>query len=200
VSESVLGELISVLDLVVLERHRGGSFVQLGDHRPPRWFVKAFDNAGAREDVTLLQAFPILDSFLSEAELFWERTSDGRLEGEAFVVTSPGGENLPLVPIAVATQRRQFLILQRVAGFDEKQRILQTARDRALEYEQVVKRIDSLNRPLTTLLRLAEELRSAELSEAARKQAAGINEAAVTLRTLLDQLPQLPRAATTRPR
>ena len=199
-SDSVLGDVVSVLDLIVLERLPGGAFVQLGGQRPPKWFADAFTDAGVGDQVTMLQAFPILDSFLSEAGVFWERTVDGRFEGEPFVVAKPGGENLPIAPVAVAMNRRRFLILQRVSGFEDKQQILQRARERALEHEEIVKRIDALNRPMTTLLRLTEELAVAEMSDAVRTRVIGIKEAASTLRQLLDRLPQLPRGATARPR
>ena len=198
-SHSLLGDVVSVLDLIVLERLAGGAFVQLGDSRPPKWFADAFNDVGAAdEQVTMLQAFPILDSFLSEADVFWERTVDGRFEGEPFIVAGPGGENLPIAPIAVAINRRHFLILHRVRGFDDKQQILQRARERALEHEDVVKRIDALNRPMTTLLRLTDELADSEVSDAARTRIGGIKEAALTLQQLLEQLPQLPRGATAR--
>jgi hypothetical protein len=200
VSENVLGDLVTVLDLVVLERLPGGAMFQLGDQPPPAWFIETFHNVDRRHPVTLLQAFPVLDSFLSEAEIFWERTADGRLESEAFVVSGAGGENLPLTAIAVALKSRRFLLLQRAAGFDDRQHILQRARDRALEHEEVVKRIDKLRRPVATLTRLAGELRDTELGEQARKHLASLTTEVETLRKLLDELPQMPRGASARSR
>ncbi len=201
-SESVLGDLVSVLDLVVLERLPGGAMYQVGDQPAPGWFAEHFRGArqpdGRREPVTLLQAFPVLDAFLSEAEIFWERTEEGRLEGEAVVVTESGGENLPLATIAVSMKKRRFLILQRVAGFDDRQHILQIARDRALEQGRVVKRIQALHRPVATLTRLAGELSGTDLTESQRKQMAGIATEVDTLRRLLEELPQMPKGVSAR--
>lgn len=199
-SESVLGDLVSVLDLVVLERLPGGAMFQVGDQPPPSWFVETFHNVDPRQPVTLVQAFPVLDSFLSEAEVFWERTVYGRLEGEAFVVNGAGGENLPLATVAVAMNGRRFLLIQRVAGFDDRQHILQRARERALEHDEVVKRIQSMHRPMATLARLAGELAGMELGEPQRKHIASLTTEVETLRKLLDELPKMPPGASARPR
>src|SRR5688572_33222103 len=112
VPDPVLATLVALLDVVVLERLQGGAFRQLGSRPSPAWFAESFAAADPRAPVTLLQAFPVLDSFLSEAELFWERTPFGRLEGEAFVVGGPAGDNLPLAAVAVATDGRHFLLIQ----------------------------------------------------------------------------------------
>jgi hypothetical protein len=200
VPENILGRLVSALDLVVLERLPGGAMFQLGDQPPPSWFVATFHNAGSREPVTLLQAFPVLDAFMSEAEIFWEQNKEGRLEGEAFVVTGSSGENLPLAAIAVAMAGRRFLLLQRVAGFEDRQHILQRARERSLEHEALVKRIDQLRRPVATLAKLAAELRAADGGGPQGTQASGIANEAENLQKLLDELPRMPSGASARGR
>ncbi len=148
--------------------------------------------------MTLLEAFPVLDGFMSEAGPFWEQTANGRLDGDTCIVSGPGGENLPLALIAVATGGRHFLLIQRVRGYDDQQRILQIAREQGLEQEQVVKRIDLLRRPVTNLRRLTGELAGMELGEAPRTHLAGITTEVEKLRELLDALPQLPRGASAR--
>lgn len=199
--EPVFGMLVSLLEVVVLERLHGGAFRQVGDQPCPSWFSESFQNVEPGAPVTLLQAFPVLDAFLSEAEIFWERTAFGRLEGEAVVVAGPGGRNLPLATIAVAMEGRQFLLIQRVAGFDDRQHILQTARDQALAHEAVLKRIDAVRRPLGRLSRLASELASTDdLSELQRTLMAGIESELETVNQLLEALPKLPPASTPRGR
>ena len=100
---------------------------------------------------------------------FWERRIDGHLSSEPIVVTEAGGANLPLTVVAVVLRGRRYLVLQRLAGFDDRQHILQRARERALEHEDVVKRIDSMRRPAATLARLAAELQDMGVGEPARK-------------------------------
>ncbi|HJR60868.1 MAG TPA: hypothetical protein VJ813_15770 [Vicinamibacterales bacterium] len=200
IPDVLMADLVAVLDLVILERLPGGAMFRVGDQPPPAWFADTFHKVHRRQAVTLLEAFPVLDSFLSEAEIFWERTEDGRLEGETCVVTGPGGDNLPLALVAVANKGRHFLLLQRVAGFDDRQHILQLARERALEHERVVKRIDHLQRPLAALARLAGELGEMELGEPQRRHLASMTGEIHTLRKLFEELPQMPKGSSARRR
>ena len=197
---SILGALMAILDIVVLERVHGGAFRQLSTEPSPSWFSEAFSNVLEGGPVTLTEAFPVLDPFLSEAEVFWSRTAFGRLDGEAFVVGDPGGRNLPLVTVAVALEGRHFLLIHRVAGFDDRQQILQRARERALEHEQVVKRLDGMRRPFERLTRLAGELDTAELADPQRTRLASLRTELGAIGQVLDQLPKLPGGTTGRRR
>jgi hypothetical protein len=191
--------LVTILDMIVLERLHGGAFRQLGSERTPAWFSEAFWNAAPGTAVTLLQAFPVLDSFLTEAEAFWSRTTQGRLDGETFVVTGADGQNLPLAAIAVAHEGRQLLLIQRVPGFDDRQRVLQRAREQALTHEGVIKGIDGLRRPFGRLAGLASELAATSgLSESQKTLVSRITSELDALRQLLDQLPKLPPATSAR--
>jgi hypothetical protein len=201
VSASMLSALMSILDIVVLERLPGGAFKRLANDPAPSWFTEAFSAVLDGAPATLAQAFPILDPFLSEAEAFWGRTNYGRLDGEAFVVAGPGGHNLPLVTVAVALEGRHFLLLHRVAGFDDRQQILQRARERTLEYEAVVRGIDDLRRPFTRLRRLVTELEGSEaLSEPQRALLTSASTELGALGQVLDELPKLPPGTAVRRR
>jgi hypothetical protein len=190
---STLGALVAMLDVVVLERFEGGAFRQVGDAPTPEWFTEALRDAAAGAPVTLLEAFPLLDGFLSEADTFWRQMAHGRLEGEAFVVAGPGGRNLPLATTAVAMDGRHFLIIQRVSGFDDRQQILQRAREQALSHEQVVKRIDGLRPPFGRLARLVSELGAAGgLTDAHRVLLDAAEAELGTLGQVLDDLPKPP--------
>ena len=197
-SEDLLGDLVTALDLVVLERLPGGAMFRLGEQAPPAWFADTFHKVDRLQPVTLLQAFPIMDGFLSEAEIFWERRADGHLTSEPIVITEAGGENLPLTAVAIVLRGRRFLVMQRVAGFDDRQHILQRARERALEHEEVVKRIDSLRRPAATLARLAAELQDLGVGEPARKHLDAMIVTLEALQKLLEELPQMPHGAAAR--
>lgn len=201
VREAVIVDLVGALDLVILERLPGGALSRLGGQPPPAWFAGNLHDVHPQKAVTLLEAFPVLDAFLSDAEVFWERAEDGRLDGEPCVMTVAGGNHLALATVAIKKDGRKFLLLQPVAGFEDRQHVLQRARERALEHEQVVKRIDLLRHPLQTLGQLVTELGAMELGEPQRKHFDRISEQVKTLRQRLDDLPQLPKAATAkRPR
>lgn len=201
VSASMLSALMSILDIVVLERLPGGAFKRLANDPAPSWFTEAFSSVLEDSPATLAQAFPVLDPFLSEAEAFWGRTNYGRLDGEAFVVAGPGGRNLPLVTVAVALDGRHFLLLHRATAFDDRQEILQRARERALEHEAVVRRIDDLRRPFTRLNRLVGELEGSEgLSEPQRAALTSASTELTALGQVLDQLPKPPPGTAVRRR
>lgn len=198
--DTVLDHLSLALDLVVMERLTGGVFMRIGDQPPPSWFVHTFRAAGHGQPVTLSQAFPVLDTFLSEAEEFWERSADSRLESEALIVNDASGEQLPLSATAVAVKGRHFLLMQRLTRFADRQQILQRAREQALAHEDVIKRIQSMHRPVATLARLTDELARMELTGQQREQMVSITTQVETLRRLLDELPQMPRGSSARPR
>ncbi len=201
VSASMLSALMSILDIVVLERLPGGAFKRLANDPAPSWFTEAFSSVLEGSPATLAQAFPILDPFLSEAEAFWGRTNFGRLDGEAFVVAGPGGRNLPLVTVAVALDGRHFLLLHRVAGFDDRQEILQRARERALEHEDVVRRIDRLRRPFARLNQRLGELDASEgLTESQRAALSSASTELAALGQALDELPKPPPGTAVRRR
>jgi hypothetical protein len=197
VPDSLLATLVSILDVVVLERQPGGAFRQIGGV-PPEWFIETMKNADPGAAVTVVQAFPVLESFLSEADSFWRKTAYGRLEGEAFVVTDTAGRNLPVAPIAIVMEGRHFLLLHRAPGFDERQRVLQRAREQALAQEKLVKQIDALRRPLGRLETFASDLGKQPLSEMQGALVASIRKELDALKAVVEALPKLPPASSAR--
>lgn len=195
--DSLLATLVSILDVVVLERQPGGAFRQIGGE-PPLWFTETMRNTDPGGAVTVVQAFPVLEAFLEEADGFWRKTAYGRLEGEAFVVTDTSGRNLPVAPIAIVMDARYFLLLHRAAGFDERQRVLQRAREQALGQEKLVKQIDGLRRPISRLAGFAADLGTQPLSEAQAAAVTSILKEVETLKALLEELPKLPAASSAR--
>jgi hypothetical protein len=196
VSESVLAQLAAALDMVVMEQVPGGTFLQIGDAPPPEWFTRLYRTAGRERRPTLAQSFPGLSSFLSEAEAFWDRQDGGRLDSGDFLVADASGQDVPITATAIAMKRRRFLIIQRAAGFEDRQLLFQRAREQALRHEQVIKKVDSLRRPLATLVRLADELARPALSGPQRERISGIKHHLQTICGVLEELPKLPRAAT----
>jgi len=187
-------DLVGALDLVILERLEGGVLSRLGG-QPPTWFAGNLREVHRQKSVTLLEAFPVLDAFLSDAEVFWEREEDGRLDADPCVMTLGSGKHLALATVAIKMKGRKFLLLQPIAGFEDRQHVLQRARERSLEHEQVVKRIDLARHPLRRLEQLVTELGAMELGEPQRKHLDQITGQLDALRRRVDELPQLPKAA-----
>jgi hypothetical protein len=196
VSETVLAHLAAALDMVVMEQMPGGTFLQIGDAPPPEWFSRIYRDSGRGRRPTLAQSFPGLSSFLSEAEAFWKSQDAGRLDSGDFVVADPSGQEVPISATAVSLKGRRFLVIQRAAGFEDRQFILQRAREQGLRHENVIRKVDSLRRPLATLVRLADALARPGLSDRQREQVTGLQDQLHTMSDLLEGLPKLPKAAT----
>jgi hypothetical protein len=198
VSNAALADVCSALEFVVLERLDGG-FVRMGDYPLPPWFVRVFIQA-QNEGVTLTSVFPVLDSFLSDADQFWASVGDGRLSSESFMATDSRGEELAIVATAVGTRGRRFLLMQPDASFPERQRVLQVAREQALEHERLVKQLQELRKPIASLAALAADLAAPPSAEAQRAQIERIASHVSTLQRIVGELPQGPRGASLRPR
>jgi hypothetical protein len=198
VSNAALADVCSALEFVVLERLDGG-FVRMGDYPLPPWFVRVFIQA-QNEGVTLTSVFPVLDSFLSDADQFWTSVGDGRLSSESFMATDSLGEELAIVATAVGTRGRRFLLMQPDASFPERQRVLQVAREQALEHERLVKQLQELRKPIASLAALAADLAAPPSAEAQRAQIERIASHVSTLQRIVGELPQGPRGASLKPR
>lgn len=197
-SNVALADVCSALEFVVLERLDGG-FVRMGDYPLPPWFVRVFIQA-QNEGVTLTSVFPVLDSFLSEADQFWAGIGDGRLSSEAFMATDSLGEELAIVATAVGARGRRFLLMQPDASYPERQRILQRAREQALEHERLVRHIQELRKPIASLARLVADLAAAPSTGAPRAEVERIANHVSTLQRIVGDLPEGPRGASAKPR
>jgi hypothetical protein len=200
VSDKVLAQLASALEMVVMEQVPQGAYVQIGDAPPPPWFDQIYRDAGQGRRPTLAQAFPAMAPFLSEAETFWKDHGSGRLESGDVQIVEASGRELSIAATAVAMNGRRFLLIQRAPAFDERQRILQRAREQALTHEGVIKAVQSLRRPLATLVRLVSDLSSTELSDRQREQLTGIRDHLGEMGRVLEDLPRAPEGAAPRKR
>jgi hypothetical protein len=200
VSDAVLADLCSALDYVVLERLEGG-FARVGNHPLPPWFVRVFIHAqGEGATHVLTDVFPVLDSFLAEADLFWDRFADGRLTSEAFMATDSLGDELAIVATAVGRYGRRYLLMQPDASFTERQRILQSAREQALAHEHVVRQIQELRPPVARLASLLADLTATTPDGASRTTVERMTSQLGTLQRILAELPQRARGASPKPR
>jgi hypothetical protein len=198
VSETVFARLAAALDMVVMEQVPGGTFVQIGDAPPPEWFTRIYRTAGGGRRPKIAESFPGLSAFLHEAEAFWGSHDEGRLDSGDFMITDDSGRELPITAIAITLKGRRFLVIQLTAGFEDRQRILQRAREQALTHEQVIRKVHSLRRPLALLVRLADDLARPVLSDGQREQVSGIKDHLQTMSGVLDELPKLPATASTK--
>ena len=199
-SDPVLTEVTSALEIVLVERLSDGTFQLIGEVPPPPWFVHAWRGSDSGEGTTLEQAFPVLGSFLSEAETFWQRSDDGRLQAGTVVIVDESGHDVPVSATAMVLGGRRVLLLQRAPGFEERQRVLQRARVDALSREEIVRQVQKLHRPVEALAAAVDRLDATGLTDEQRAHGASIKAQVEELQRILEQLPRLPRAATPRSR
>ena len=192
--DSVLSDLSTALDLVVLEPLPAGGFRKAADTHVPPWFLSAFAQASGEDPLSLLDAFPVLDAFLRDAEALWSGDADGRTDGEPFIIVDQSGRDVPVTATALLVRGHRYLLLQTTPSFKDRQRELQTARDHALAHERIVRQMQALRTPVATLARIVDDPKFT--SHDAHAAATAIRDQVDLLRGLLDQLPQPARGAT----
>ena len=171
--DPVFSDLVAALDLVVLERQPGGAFQLAVGTLPPAWFGHLFREAAHGQPITLTRAFPFLDTFLVEAERFWDAPRGNRLRSDLFVVADASGGELALAASAVAIGMRRFLIIEMPDDYDDRRRALQSAREHVLAHEQFVRRVSALVDPAADATRLTGQLLDSGLTPQQQPLAAG---------------------------
>ena len=199
VTVSLLADILSKLDLVVFERLPDGVFVRIGPAQPPAWFNRVFLEAAETQPMTMTQAFPFLERFLSEAEGVWRGGSESRLRSDPFVVTDSAGVEIPLAASAVVVGERDFLVIESPSDFDETSRRLQRAREQALAHDDHVRRTGALLAPLDAAQKLTQQLAAAGLAPEQQRLASAIREQLATLVASIETLGPLPKGVSRRP-
>jgi len=194
VAESVLSDLSTALDLIVLEQLPGGGFLKARDSYIPNWFLGAFRHAVGEDPVSLQDAFPVLDTFLKEAEALWSGPTEGRADSEPFIIVDRSGSELPVKATAVAVRGHRYLILQLAIEFNERRQMLQTAREQSLAHERMVRQLQDLRKPIATLAQLVDD--PTFTTDVHNPAANGIRQQVAALRGLLDELPRTSQGTT----
>lgn len=159
-SEALLPDLCRELELVVIARQDDFSFTALTP--PPAWLHTVTDAAANGGPITLARLFPFLDNFLSEAEIFWHQRTAHQLASGPFAVDAPSG---PLLLRATALNQgpHSLLVLERLRGDADPQRVLQVARENKLSYEKALGTIEAARSQIGTLVKLVDRLQQTGL-------------------------------------
>jgi hypothetical protein len=173
--DPILTDAFHALDLFVCERLPNSSFVALTP--PPRWLTRLLSTAAEGAPITLVQAFPFLSGFLTEAESFWRAGEKRSIGSGPFAVDDRDGELL-LRAWALNVGVNSLLVLARLEGEADTRPMLQKARDNALAQERLTHQMGATEAPLREASRLAGELLAADLPPAQRVLAERIAAAA----------------------
>src|SRR5262249_5335829 len=134
--------VLVVLNILVLERLGEGSFKIVGSI--PEWFT-GFDAEGfsSRSEMNPGDIFPFLESFLFDAEDYWQQNDNGRLKSGPWTEVDPvSGKEVTLEASAVSVKGDHILLIQTLgAEYEEKRTLLQKLRDSRLDHNRLVKEI-----------------------------------------------------------
>jgi hypothetical protein len=199
VTDAVLAELLTRLDLVVFERLPEGVFVRVGPAPPPSWFSRL--SVTSRGDaIAIEQTMPFLGHFLAEANDAWRAGEETRRCSDLFMVTDTTGGEVPLVASAVVVADRCFLILESPRDFDERRAALQNARENVLAHEEHVRRTGALMEPIDAARQLMQQLRASGLAPEQQMLTARIGEQLDGLSVSVQSLAPLPKGVSRRVR
>jgi hypothetical protein len=158
VTETLFPHLFRALDLAIIERLSDGLF-----HADARaaWLDRAFDAApaGARDSID--GAFPFLEDVVHQARAAW-KTDDTPQAYGPFTV-SVGDQELLLRATALVVDGRTLLVIERLQGVADARPMLQKARERMLEGEQLVRQVHALHPPAREIDKSIASLRGAGL-------------------------------------
>lgn len=184
-SDPLLASFVAELEMVVFERLPNSVFMQVSPS--PAWFTHAFGAESRGNPITLTQAFPFLDAFLTDADAFWQERTPGALRSAPFTATTPEGDIL-LRAAAATVGRHPLLGLERLVGLADPRAMLQLAREKDLRHEKLEKDLRAIRATVVSFERAA-----GNLSEP--PSGASAPPAMEALRRLLAQLLDLSRSA-----
>jgi hypothetical protein len=197
VTDAVLAELLTRLDLVVFERLPGEVFVRVGSDRPPSWFSR-LSLTSREEAIRIEQVMPFVGEFLAEANEAWRAGGEKRLCSDPFTVTDTTGGEVALVASAVVVANRCFLILESPYNFEERRAALQTARENVLAHEEHLRRSGALLRPIAAAQQLMQQLTASGLAPEQQILAARISEQLESISASVESLAPLPKGVSRR--
>ena len=140
-SESILTELLAALDVIVIEKKEDGTFFVIGE--VPAWFSWFYAEAvEPPASIRFELTSPFLENFLIDAEQFWSKAQRGRLNSGSWEEKGPSGGEDHLEASALLLNGRKILLITLLGvAHEERRRLLQIAREKALLQHQLFKEI-----------------------------------------------------------
>jgi signal transduction histidine kinase len=177
---ALFGKLYAALEMTVLERLAAGVFRLLSP--VPSW-LHTFYPTLAEGDTGLRpgELFPFLEHFLVDAERFWQANCAGQLKSGLWREVTPLGQEYHLEAMAVNLDEVKILLLTFPRmEYEEKQALIQKARDNSLSYYRFHKELQQkdvllhcivhdLSSPLTSIMLSLSLLDTEVLTAGAQK-------------------------------
>ncbi|MDH3604179.1 MAG: sigma 54-interacting transcriptional regulator, partial [Candidatus Tectomicrobia bacterium] len=156
---AILSELVTSLDIAVIEHEESGRFRVVG--ALPAWCEAVYPAlTTASDDLSLRALSPVLDNFLIDAEAFWQQGGAGRLPSGPWSEDDVAGEPCALEAFAVCVGARRLLGIERLGmAYEATRAVLQKARETNLDFHRLMRTEAALRTSHDDLLSILNELR-----------------------------------------
>ena len=136
------GLLLPLLEVLVLERTRGGGFVLCDDL--PAWCRRlGWSEPRRGEALCMGDLLPFVEAFLPDAERAWAGAGASRVDSGLWTRTTAGGEEICLEATALrAGDRALLLVTPTDAVLSERRQLLQRAREIGLAHDALCREIE----------------------------------------------------------
>lgn len=198
-------KLTAAIGVMVFERGPAGEFILLSP--VPAWFNSLVPDAKTGSAVSVLEAFPVIEAFIPDAEAVWSGATQQQLSSELWSQVDPAGEEVHLCAHALLWEGRHWLLIELANRlYREKQLVLQYAHDTALQNDTILRLNREVERatqaksdflammsheirtPLNAILGMADVLADTRLDSEQRQYVALFQRAGNSLLTLLNDL------------
>ncbi len=148
-------ETLNIMDMAVFLQTKRDRFKVLGAF--PNWLDRILsDTVVDKNSFDLGDQFPYLELFLLEAEEFWNNDEPGKIDSQLWTETDSGGKEYYLQAHAIKTRDKRLVVFGPTDTLiEDKQVLIQKARERNLDYERLTK-------AQTALEKLLKERRESE--------------------------------------
>lgn len=139
-NDSITANLFAALNILVLERLDVGLYKITGT--VPNWlnrFCRPRVKSGM-EVLIPLETFPFLENFLVDAEEFWRNNNQTKLSSGLWTDQDLTGKDYHFEASAICLNDHKLLLIQSLEDYyQEKQQIIQKAREHELTHQQLLK-------------------------------------------------------------
>jgi len=176
----VLEKALTEMGFALLEYRGNGEFLPIATL--PSWFSEIWAEAGNGSDpIPLTRQSSFLESFLLEAEDFWNSPTPAGCQSETWIEKALSGREIPVQARALLLDGNQILaLLSPDAQFRERVRFLQTARNALLDHERLAREIQKkeillhcivhdLSQPLSIMHVAMDSLSEESISERSKQ-------------------------------
>lgn len=138
-NDSITADIFAALNILVLEQLNTGLFRITGNI--PDWLKRFCPDAISEMEIVIpAENFPFLANFLIDAEEFWQGNGQTRLESGLWSEIDLEGNECNFEASAIFINNRKIVLIELLkTAYEEKQSLIQKARENNLSFQQLLK-------------------------------------------------------------